>query len=153
MRLGGFATRVVRRVRSEAGFGLIELLVALVVMNIAVMALVAALTSSHVSLVRASRTSTAAAVANAELEQYRALTWAGVPSATLTPVSKTGADGRTYTLATTGSYECPNAPGTAVTATTTCASGGRPVKRVTVVVSDSSGSLVTQTTTFDQITG
>lgn len=155
MRLGGFATRVARRLRSEAGFGLIELLIAMLVTNIAVMALVAALSSSHVALVRASRISTAAAVANAELEKYRALTWASVKIAPTAPTqTKTGPDGRAYTLATTGVWECPNAPGATVASeTASCPTGGRPVRRLTVVVSDSTGTLVRQSTTFDAITG
>lgn len=155
MRLGGYAIRIAKRLRSDDGFGLIELLIAMLVTNIAVMALVAALSSSHVALVRASRISTAAAVANAELEMYRAVTWAAVKTAPTTPTqTKTGPDGRSYTLATTGVWECPNSPGTSVTETTSCGPGnGRPVRRLTVVVSDSTGTLVRQSTTFDQITG
>jgi len=59
------------RLWSERGFGLIELLIALTVTSIAIMALVATLSTSHVTLVRASRISTSAAIASKQLESYR----------------------------------------------------------------------------------
>jgi type II secretory pathway pseudopilin PulG len=63
------------RLRAEAGFGLLELLVALTLLNIALLALVAAFNSGAIALRRASRTSTAAALADAQMERYRALTY------------------------------------------------------------------------------
>lgn len=153
MRLRRFGTRVVRRLRSDAGFGLIELLVAMVVTNIAVMALVAALSSSHVALVRASRISTAAAVASAKLETYRAGTYAEIvvtsnPGPT---ANVTGADGRNYPVTTTIVEICPDG---SVPSSGTCSAGGRPLKKVTVVVSEptTSNVLVTQSSAYDQLT-
>jgi type II secretory pathway pseudopilin PulG len=64
---------VLARLRSERGFGLLELLVAMVILNVGLLAVVATLQSGAVSLRRASRTSTAAAMADAQLERYRAL--------------------------------------------------------------------------------
>ena len=89
MRLGGLATRVARRLRFDTGFGLIELLVAMVVTTIAVMGLVAALTSAHVTVIRASRTSTSAAIASAQMERYRALRYSEIR---LSTASVAGAD-------------------------------------------------------------
>ena len=63
------------RLRAEAGFGLLELLVALTLLNIALLALLAAFNSGAIALRRASRTSTAAALADAQMERYRALTY------------------------------------------------------------------------------
>jgi Tfp pilus assembly protein PilV len=157
MRLGGLTTKVVRRLRSDAGFGLIELLIAMVVTNIAVMALVAALSSSHVALVRASRISTATAIANAQLETYRAGTYAEIaltpapPAPPPTPVNVTGADGRGYPVTTTVIEICPDGSAPVSNA---CPSGGRPLKQVTVVVQEPSNStvLVTESSAYDQLT-
>ena len=66
------------RLRGEKGFGLLELLMAMVILNIGVLALVAAFNSGAVALARASRTSTAAALADSQMERYRALTYAAI---------------------------------------------------------------------------
>jgi len=155
MRLRRFATRVVRRLRSDAGFGLIELLVAMVVTNIAVMALVAALSSSHVALVRASRISTAAAVASAQLETYRAGTYDEiVVTADPAPeVDTPGADGRLYKVSTTVIETCPD--GALPTGSPlSCAGGGRPLKKVTVTVKEPTNSnvLVRESSAYDRLT-
>ena len=62
------------RIRNEEGFGLVELLIAMTVMNIALMAVVAGLTSGSVALARASKVTTAATMADAQMETYRAMT-------------------------------------------------------------------------------
>jgi Tfp pilus assembly protein PilE len=62
-----------RRLATEGGFGVVELLIAMTVLVIAIMALVAALSSGMVTLRRAADASTAAAVADKQMEQYRAL--------------------------------------------------------------------------------
>ena len=62
-----------RRLASEGGFGVVELLIAMTVMVVAVMALVAVLNSGMVTLRRAADASTAAAVADTQMEAYRAL--------------------------------------------------------------------------------
>jgi Tfp pilus assembly protein PilV len=64
--------------RSERGFGLLELVVAVVILNVGLLALVAALQSGVASGRRASRTSTAASLADAQLERYRALAFDSV---------------------------------------------------------------------------
>jgi Tfp pilus assembly protein PilV len=61
------------RVGEESGFGLIELLIAMTVMVVGITALVAALSSGMVALKRADETSTAATLADKQMEAYRAL--------------------------------------------------------------------------------
>lgn len=53
---------------------MIELLIAMTVMNVALMAVVAAFTSGTVAVTRASKITTAATVADARMESYRAMT-------------------------------------------------------------------------------
>src|ERR671914_2620673 len=62
------------RLRSEGGFGLLEMLIALLMLNIGLLAVVAAFSSGIVSLNRASRVTTAAVIADQQMELYRALT-------------------------------------------------------------------------------
>jgi type II secretory pathway pseudopilin PulG len=60
---------------SEAGFGLVELLIAMVILQIALLALVGAFGAGSVALGRASRANTAQALANQQLELYRSMTY------------------------------------------------------------------------------
>jgi type II secretory pathway pseudopilin PulG len=66
------------RLRSEGGFGLIELLMAMVMLNVGILAIVASYNAGIVSLNRASRLSTASTLADAQMELYRALTWSAI---------------------------------------------------------------------------
>ena len=61
------------RVREESGFGLVELLIAMTVMVVGITAIVAGLSSGIVAVKRAADESTAAALADAQMEAYRAL--------------------------------------------------------------------------------
>jgi type II secretory pathway pseudopilin PulG len=61
------------RVREESGFGIVELLIAMTVMVVGIMAIVAGLGSGIVAVKRAGDESTAAALADAQMEAYRAL--------------------------------------------------------------------------------
>jgi type II secretory pathway pseudopilin PulG len=61
------------RVREESGFGLVELLIAMTVLIVGITALVAAMSSGFVAVKRAADESTAAAVADKQMEAYRAL--------------------------------------------------------------------------------
>jgi Tfp pilus assembly protein PilV len=63
------------RVRDEAGFGLIELLIAMVVLNIGILAIIAAFNSGIVALSRSGHISTASALADQQMERYRSLTY------------------------------------------------------------------------------
>lgn len=63
--------RVLSRLRAEDGFGLIELSIAMVVLNIGILAIVAAFNSGAVSLARASRVANATVIADTYMERYR----------------------------------------------------------------------------------
>lgn len=58
---------------NEAGFGLIELLIAMVVLNVGLLAIVAAFSSGAVGINRAGKIATASALADAQMEQYRTM--------------------------------------------------------------------------------
>jgi prepilin-type N-terminal cleavage/methylation domain-containing protein len=60
-------------VRDEAGFGLVELLIAMTVMAIGISAIVAGMSSGFIAVNRARDASTAAALADKQMEAYRAL--------------------------------------------------------------------------------
>jgi competence protein ComGC len=64
-----------KRLRQEAGFGLIELLMAITVLNIGILAIVAAFNSGIVTVRRSGMTATASVLADQQIELYRALTW------------------------------------------------------------------------------
>jgi Tfp pilus assembly protein PilV len=66
------------RLRNERGFGLIELLIAMVLLNVGLLALVASFNSGIVTLQRASRITTAAVLADQQMELYRAIAWANI---------------------------------------------------------------------------
>ena len=59
------------RARDESGFGLLELLMAMVMLNVGILAVVAAFSSGNAALARASRISTATALADKQMEIYR----------------------------------------------------------------------------------
>jgi len=147
------------RLRSEQGFGLIELLMAMVMLNIGILAIVAAFNSGMIALNRASRISTAAALADGQMELYRALTYAAIALDSTALVSVDN----TYKCDTALGGSCPNGgfaevtksctglpdecnPSRTVTGadrkpyrvdtyiTTTTPTGGRALKLVTVVV-------------------
>ena len=171
------------RLRSEEGFGLIELLMAMVLLNIGILAIVAAYNSGMFALKRASALSTASALADSQMETYRAITYAaiGLDSTTLGTVDNT------YKCDTALGSGCPNS--TTPEVTTTCTApipnecipsrslsgadhkpyrvdtyittatptNGRSLKVVTVVVRDgnhlSARPLARVSSTFDQSTG
>ena len=170
------------RPRGEDGFGLIELLMAMVMLNIGILAIVAAFNSGIFALNRASALSTASALADSQMETYRAITYAaiGLDSTTLGTVDNT------YKCDSALGASCPNSTSGEVTQscsslpnecnpsrsvagadhkpyrvdtyiTTTTPSGGRSVKVVTVVVRDgnhlSARPLALVSSTFDQSTG
>jgi type II secretory pathway pseudopilin PulG len=67
--------RRISELREEQGFGLIELTFALAVLNIALLALIGAFLTGATSLRRAGKVSAAGAVANQQMELYRAMTY------------------------------------------------------------------------------
>jgi Tfp pilus assembly protein PilV len=70
--------RVRRALRREAGFGLIELLASMTILNVGLLALVASFSSGQVALRNASRISTASTIAETHVDLFRALTWASI---------------------------------------------------------------------------
>jgi type II secretory pathway pseudopilin PulG len=166
-----------KRLRSEGGFGLVELLIAMVMLNIGLVAVVAAFSSGIVSLNRASRITTAAVIADQQMELYRALTHASIRLDT-GAVGTTDAKYRDDPVlggSTTGlvTASCPGAPDECTPSrkvvgadrrdyrldtyiTEYTPDGGRAVKKVTVVVRDWNNLAVTfarQASTFDLSTG
>jgi len=69
---------VVRRLRAEKGWGMIELLLALTILNIGLLALVASLNSGIIAVKRASKISTAATLADTQMELYRAIRYSAI---------------------------------------------------------------------------
>src|SRR5437667_2935698 len=67
------SAHVYTRARDESGFGLLELLMAMVRRNVGILAIVAAFSSGNAALARASRVSTGAALADKQIESYRGL--------------------------------------------------------------------------------
>ena len=167
------------KLRSEQGFGLIELLMAMVMLNVGILALVAAFQAGSISLRRSSHISTAMTLADAQMELYRALTYSQIvlDSTQLASVDNT------YTCDSTLGAACPNSTSSELTGTCSSQanacnssrvvtgygdgyryrvdtyilsetpSSGRPLKRVTVVVRDGNNVAKTfarQTSTFDQ---
>ena len=59
--------------RSEEGFGLIELLVSMMMLNIGILAIVAAFNSGAIALKNAGEVSTASVIGDKQMELYRAL--------------------------------------------------------------------------------
>lgn len=65
--------------RSEEGFGLVELLIAMTILAIGIAATVSVFASSIISLGHASRAGTALTIAERQLESYRAMPFVCVP--------------------------------------------------------------------------
>lgn len=86
------------RLHKDDGWGLIEMLMALTILNIALLAIVAAFSSGAVALQRAGKISTGAALADTQMELYRALKYTSI---VLDSSSLTAAQGdSTYTADT-----------------------------------------------------
>jgi len=61
------------RIRDESGFGLLELLIAMVVLNVGLFAVIGVFNGATVAIARASKVSSATAVADKQMEIYRSL--------------------------------------------------------------------------------
>jgi len=167
-------TGPIQRLRTEEGFGLVELMISLVVLNVGILAIVAAFNGGALALLRATETSTASVLGDKQMELYRAITYAAVS------LNTTAVDG-TYTgdiaypgTRVTGVCTSPVAESCIPTRTVTAAqspdgrpyridtyiitetpANGRPLKRVTVVVRRPSPlkTLFRVTSNVDQSTG
>jgi type II secretory pathway pseudopilin PulG len=69
---------MVRRLRAEEGMGLVELLAAMVILTIALLALLAGYGSAFTSLRLSSQKTTASQLANSQMELYRALPYSNI---------------------------------------------------------------------------
>jgi type IV pilus modification protein PilV len=63
------------RLRDEEGFTLIELIIAMLVLTIGILALVAAYSSGYVAINRATRVSSTELIADSQMERFRALNY------------------------------------------------------------------------------
>jgi type II secretory pathway pseudopilin PulG len=134
--------------------GLIELLIAMTVTAIGIMALVAGLGSGIETIKRSSATSVAGAVADQQMESLRAGSYAAVASSAF---PRTGTDGRTYWVDTTVALRQVCNDGS-VLANCSANGGalGREMKLVTLTVRDgtSTGRLrIRQSSIFDRASG
>lgn len=64
--------------KDEAGIGIIELVIAIAIINIAIMAMFAMFQAGGLSILRAARTSNASVVAEKQMELYRGLLYTGM---------------------------------------------------------------------------
>ena len=108
------------RLRAEDGFGLIELIMAMVMLNVGILAIVASFNSGAVALRRASHVSSASALADQQMEGYRALLYSQIGFDT----SQMGGLDNTYKCDSVLGASCPNTVTSCATAT--CADGTTP---------------------------
>jgi Tfp pilus assembly protein PilV len=167
------------KVREEHGFGLIELLMAMVMLNVGILALVASFQGGSMALKRASHTSSASALADSQMELYRALTYTQI----VLDAAQLASTDNTYKCDVALGPACPNSTSADLTGTcstidanacnpsrltagsdgyryrvdayivSTTPPTGRALKAVTVVVRDGytpSKTLARETSTFDQ---
>jgi hypothetical protein len=80
------------RLGAEGGFGMIEILLAMIFISIAIMVLVSGFASATVAINRASRISTAGVIADSQMERFRAMSyaWIGLDTAGATDALYTG---------------------------------------------------------------
>jgi Tfp pilus assembly protein PilV len=138
--------RLAARLRAEDGVGLVELLIAILVLNVGIFATIGAFSSAGATIRRASHISTAAAIADQEINALRNMSYANIVNASAF-TWPSAPDGRTYTVqvaVTSGS-------GVQVT------NGSANLKQATVTVYDGSvvtatKLLVTSTSTFSRCT-
>ncbi|MGH3066286.1 MAG: type IV pilus modification PilV family protein [Gaiellaceae bacterium] len=69
---------MISRLRGQEGFALIEMLIAIVVINVGLLAILLALQSGMITLRTSAERSTASAVADRQIERYRALAFAAI---------------------------------------------------------------------------
>ena len=105
------------RLRGERGFGMLELLMAMTMLNIGILALVASLQSGTVALRRAGKVSTASVLADSQMELYRGLKYSAIAFDTTQWNTATGVS--TYTA--DPAYYANQSPQPSTPATLTCA--------------------------------
>jgi type IV pilus modification protein PilV len=174
---------IVARLGRQEGFGLIELLIAMTVLSVGLLALFAAYTTSYVTMRRATQVSSATVLADSQMERYRALSYANIKLNTSLTQDSTYTSDAAYSSAAqfpgctsttdpsclptqskTGpdgrtyrldTYIALNCVGGALSASSppSCSTGA-PVKVVTIVVRNSSGGAwVREASDFDALSG
>jgi type II secretory pathway pseudopilin PulG len=108
---------VLLRLRGEKGFGMLELLMAMTMLNVGILALVASLQSGTVALRRAGKVSTASVLADSQMELYRGLKYTSI--AFDTTEWNTAIGNANYTA--DPAYYVNQSPQPSVPATVTCA--------------------------------
>lgn len=108
------------RAREESGFGLLELLMAMVMLNVGILAIVAAFSAGNAALARASRVSTATALADKEMEIYRGAAYANIAFTTTEWNSALGDSAYTGDSVYQQNMATPQAPKALVGTVTTC---------------------------------
>lgn len=155
---------------------MIELLASLTVLNVGILAIVAAFNSGAITLRRASQISTAAALADQQMERFRAITYGAISldttsvaaaaapygsdtaynasqvTATCSPLVNECTPVRTISAAASPDHRAYRVDTYIVFETPT---SGRALKKVTVVVRDGAtmAALARASSTFDQSTG
>jgi prepilin-type N-terminal cleavage/methylation domain-containing protein len=138
---------MLRRLRSADGFGLIELMIAMAVLSIGLMALLATYGVGYSTLQRASRQGTASTLVDRTLEALRGKSYAAIGAGTTTTTyssasSPPSPDGHTYVV--TATVDPATAPNTATTG----------VKVVTITVTDAVGhTWASERSLLDPLTG
>ena len=102
---------LLRRVAGSDGFGIIEVVVAMVILSLAIMALMSVFTASALSLHRSGQRGTAVSMAESQMEIYRTLAFTGIRiDGTLIPTASTN----TYVSGHTADASIPPSTGQAL---------------------------------------
>jgi Tfp pilus assembly protein PilV len=112
--------RVRQRLRSEEGFGLLELIMAMVMLNIGILAIVGAFNSGALALSRASKTSTASAIGDSQMELFRGLSYANIVQKTSEWTAAVGDTSWTADTVYQSNMASPVSPKALVPTVTTC---------------------------------
>jgi prepilin-type N-terminal cleavage/methylation domain-containing protein len=165
----------------QQGFGLIELLIAMLILNVGLLAIVASFNAGIITLGRASRITTAAVLGDQQMELYRAIQYnsirlasgsipAGAPYTTdpaynASQITTPACSGPPYLEECNASRTATGADNKSYRIDTYIVetipgdgqpNEGRPVKQVTIVVRDATNTdrvYVRQASSFDQSTG
>jgi type II secretory pathway pseudopilin PulG len=108
------------RAQDESGFGMLELLMAMVMLNVGILAIVAAFSSGNAALARANRISTAGALANKQMEAYRGLKYDNIVFVTTEWNAALANSIYTADLVYTQNMQTPVAPKALVPSVATC---------------------------------
>jgi type II secretory pathway pseudopilin PulG len=108
------------RARDESGFGLLELVMAMVMLNVGILAIVAAFSSGSRALARASQVSTASTLADKQIEAYRGLIYDNIVFTTSEWNAALADSTYTADTAYTSNMQSPVAPKALVATLTNC---------------------------------